>query len=102
MFRATSMQRILSGVQPSGVLHLGNYFGMMRPAIELQQQGEPYYFIANYHSMTSLFDAAQRRQVNTIRSSGIVSKPSSRARAWGARSAPVTMRRGLLTGPLPP
>jgi len=52
--------RILSGIQPSGALHLGNYFGMMRPAIELQEKGEAYYFIADYHSMTSLFDAAER------------------------------------------
>lgn len=57
--------RILSGIQPSGALHLGNYFGMMRPAIELQEQGEAYYFIANYHSMTSLFDATERRK-NTL------------------------------------
>lgn len=54
--------RILSGIQPSGTLHIGNYFGMMRPAIELQDKGEAYYFIANYHSMTSLFDAGQRRK----------------------------------------
>ena len=54
--------RILSGIQPSGSLHLGNYFGMMRPSIELQEQGEAYYFIADYHSMTSLTDAAARRQ----------------------------------------
>jgi tryptophanyl-tRNA synthetase len=54
--------RILSGIQPSGALHLGNYFGMMLPAIELQDKGEAFYFIANYHSMTSLFDPAQRRQ----------------------------------------
>lgn len=57
--------RILSGIQPSGALHLGNYFGMMKPAIELQDQGEAYYFIANYHSMTSLRDAAERRK-NTL------------------------------------
>src|SRR4026208_1911543 len=57
--------RILSGIQPSGALHLGNYFGMMRPAIELQEQGEAYYFIANYHSMTSLFDPEERRK-NTL------------------------------------
>jgi len=57
--------RILSGIQPSGTLHLGNYFGMMRPAIELQEKGEAFYFIADYHSMTSLFNAAQRRQ-NTL------------------------------------
>jgi tryptophanyl-tRNA synthetase len=57
--------RILSGIQPSGALHLGNYFGMMRPAIELQNKGETFYFIADYHSMTSLFDAKQRRK-NTL------------------------------------
>jgi len=54
--------RILSGIQPSGALHLGNYFGMMKPAIELQEQGEAYYFIADLHSMTSLFDAEERRR----------------------------------------
>ena len=57
--------RILSGIQPSGSLHLGNYFGMMHPAIELQEKGEAFYFIADYHSMTSLTDAAQRRK-NTL------------------------------------
>src|SRR3990172_8099999 len=54
--------RILSGIQPSGALHLGNYFGMMKPALELAQQHEAFYFIADYHSMTSLFDPAERRQ----------------------------------------
>src|SRR3974377_642648 len=57
--------RILSGIQPSGSLHLGNYFGMMKPAIELQEKGQAFYFIANYHSMTSLVDPAERRQ-NTL------------------------------------
>jgi len=57
--------RILSGIQPSGALHLGNYFGMMQPSIELQTQGEAFYFIADYHSMTSLFDAGERRK-NTL------------------------------------
>ncbi|MBI3851437.1 MAG: tryptophan--tRNA ligase [Verrucomicrobia bacterium] len=54
--------RILSGIQPSGALHLGNYFGMMKPAIELQDKGEAFYFIADYHSMTSLFDPKERRK----------------------------------------
>ena len=54
--------RVLTGIQPSGALHLGNYFGAMLPAIGLQEQGEAYYFIADYHSMTSLTDAAKRRQ----------------------------------------
>ena len=57
--------RILSGIQPSGALHVGNYFGMMKPSLELQDKGEALYFIANYHSMTSLFDAAERRR-NTL------------------------------------
>ena len=57
--------RILSGIQPSGALHLGNYFGMMLPAIELQAKGDAFYFIADYHSMTSLFDAEARRK-NTL------------------------------------
>src|SRR5436309_5962276 len=48
--------RILSGIQPSGVLHIGNYFGMMRPAIALQAEGEAFYFIADYHALTSLHD----------------------------------------------
>ncbi len=54
--------RILTGIQPSGALHLGNYFGAMLPAIQLQNEGEAFYFVANYHSMTSLTDAKLRRQ----------------------------------------
>ena len=55
------MPRILTGITPSGTLHIGNYFGAMRPAIELQAGGDAYYFIADYHSMTSLHDPAKRR-----------------------------------------
>jgi tryptophanyl-tRNA synthetase len=58
--------RILSGIQPSGVLHIGNYFGMMRPAIALQAEGEAFYFIADYHALTSLQNAAALRE-NTRR-----------------------------------
>ncbi len=50
------MKRILSGIKPTGSPHLGNYFGMMKPAIELQQQGEAFYFIADYHALTSVRD----------------------------------------------
>jgi tryptophanyl-tRNA synthetase len=49
--------RILSGIQPSGTLHLGNYFGMMKPAIELQDRGEALYFIADFHALTTVHDA---------------------------------------------
>ncbi len=48
--------RILSGIQPSGLLHIGNYFGMMKPAIALQDEGEALYFIADYHALTSVRD----------------------------------------------
>jgi len=54
--------RILSGIQPSGVLHIGNYFGMIQPAIALQAEGEAFYFIANYHALTSVRDAAVLRE----------------------------------------
>jgi len=54
--------RILSGIQPSGSLHIGNYFGMMRPAIELQAEGEPFYFIADYHALTSVRDPKALRE----------------------------------------
>jgi tryptophanyl-tRNA synthetase len=54
--------RILSGIQPSGVLHIGNYFGMMRPGIALQAQGEAFYFIADYHALTSLRDPKALRE----------------------------------------
>lgn len=57
--------RTLTGIQPSGTLHIGNFFGAMRPAIEAQSRGDCFYFIADYHSMTSLFDPEQRRK-NTI------------------------------------
>ncbi len=45
--------RVLSGIQPSGIPHIGNYFGMMCPAVELQEQGEAFLFIADYHSLTT-------------------------------------------------
>lgn len=54
--------RYLSGVQSNGRLHLGNYFGAIRNHIQLQDQGECLYFIANYHSLTTLQDAGQLRQ----------------------------------------
>ena len=54
--------RILSGIQPSGKLHLGNYFGMMKPALELQRQGDAYLFIADYHALTSVSDPETLRR----------------------------------------
>jgi tryptophanyl-tRNA synthetase len=56
------MKRILSGIKPTGKPHIGNYFGMMRPAIEWQEQGEAFYFIADYHALTSVFDPVKLRE----------------------------------------
>ncbi|MDP6111919.1 MAG: tryptophan--tRNA ligase [Planctomycetota bacterium] len=54
--------RILSGVQPSGKLHLGNYFGAIKQHIELQDEGKAFYFIADYHALTSVQDADLLRE----------------------------------------
>ncbi len=56
------MVRYLTGIQPSGALHIGNYFGALKPAVELQNQGEAFYFIADYHALTSLQDPAALRE----------------------------------------
>lgn len=57
--------RVLTGIQASGKLHLGNYFGAMKPMVELQEEHELFTFIANYHSLTSSKDASTLKQ-NTI------------------------------------
>src|SRR5207247_9597890 len=56
------IMRILSGIQPSGALHIGNYFGMMQPAVALQTEGEALYFIADYHALTSLREPEALRE----------------------------------------
>lgn len=53
--------RILSGIQPSGKLHLGNYFGALRQFVALQTQGEAIYFIADWHALTSVHNGAALR-----------------------------------------
>ena len=54
--------RILSGFQPSGTLHLGNYFGAMLPNLEFQKLGESYLFIADYHALTTSPDPEALRE----------------------------------------
>jgi tryptophanyl-tRNA synthetase len=55
--------RILSGVQPTGKLHLGNYFGAVRQHIALQDEAPSFYFIADYHALTTIHDPALLRQL---------------------------------------
>jgi tryptophanyl-tRNA synthetase len=56
-FTAGEIMRVLTGIQASGKLHIGNYFGAMKPMVELQEDNELFTFIANYHSLTSSSDA---------------------------------------------
>jgi tryptophanyl-tRNA synthetase len=53
---------ILTGIQPSGALHLGNYFGAMQPAIDMQDRFQAVYFIADYHALTSVTKADDLRR----------------------------------------
>src|SRR6187401_2150081 len=57
--------RVLSGIQPTGRFHWGNYFGAIRQYIDLQHGNEAYYFVANLHALTTIRDAAALRQ-NTL------------------------------------
>ena len=68
-------KRILSGVQPSGKLHLGNYFGAIKQHIALQDEGECFYFIADYHALTTLDDA--------VRADAEVAKEQTQAESGG-------------------
>jgi len=54
--------RVLSGIQPTGRFHWGNYFGAIRQYIDLQDEDEAYYFIANLHALTTVRDAEQLKQ----------------------------------------
>lgn len=53
--------RILTGIQPSGTPHIGNYFGAIRQAVELQKKGDPFLFIADYHALTTSPEPADLR-----------------------------------------
>jgi tryptophanyl-tRNA synthetase len=59
------MRRILAGIQPSGALHIGNYFGSIKQMREFQDSSDLFIFIANYHALTSLKDAKALKE-NTV------------------------------------
>ena len=75
------MKRILSGVQPSGKLHLGNYFGAIQQHIQRQEHGDCFYFIADYHALTSLKEAEEKEVGVAAKTKGLI-----------ARSAPQILR----------
>ena len=55
--------RVLSGIQPTGRFHWGNYFGAIRQYIDLQDEDESYYFIANLHALTTVRDPDELREL---------------------------------------
>ena len=55
--------RVLSGIQPTGRFHWGNYFGAIQQYIDLQDEDEAYYFIANLHALTTVRDPELLRQL---------------------------------------
>src|SRR5689334_11598589 len=54
--------RVLSGIKPTGTIHWGNYFGAIRQYIDLQDNEQAFYFIANLHALNQIRDAAKLRQ----------------------------------------
>jgi len=68
--------RILSGVQPSGKLHIGNYFGAIKQHIERQEKGDCFYFIADYHALTSLKEADEKELAAASRNKQLTPRPA--------------------------
>lgn len=58
----TQKKRLISGIQPSGKVHIGNYFGMMKQLVDLQDTYESFAFIPNYHSLTSLKESKEVKE----------------------------------------
>jgi tryptophanyl-tRNA synthetase len=64
--------RVLSGVQPSGALHIGNYYGAIRQFVELQEEHDCYYFLADLHALTTVHDAQRMRELVTDLAAGFL------------------------------
>ena len=64
--------RVLSGVQPSGKLHIGNYFGAIRQFVRLQEEHECFYFLADLHALTTVQDPARFRDLVTDLATGFL------------------------------
>src|SRR5205814_6363999 len=69
--------RILSGVQSSGKLHIGNYFGAIKQHIERQDSSDCFYFIADYHALTTLKEAEDKERGVAAKTKGMVPRPAA-------------------------
>src|SRR6516162_4760977 len=70
------MPRILSGVQSSGKLHIGNYFGAIKQHIERQDKGDCFYFIADYHALTSLKEVEKKEADAAAKNKNLTPRPA--------------------------
>ena len=77
--------RILSGVQPSGKLHLGNYFGAIKQHVERQDSGDCFYFIADYHALTSLREAEEKEIGVAAKNKSVTARPARQILAENVR-----------------
>jgi tryptophanyl-tRNA synthetase len=80
-----STPRILSGVQPSGKLHIGNYFGAIKQHIAMQEKGDAFYFIADYHALTTLRDAERTDRDLAAKNKSITPRPARQILAENVR-----------------
>ncbi|VTT97350.1 tryptophanyl-trna synthetase : Tryptophan--tRNA ligase OS=uncultured bacterium GN=trpS PE=3 SV=1: tRNA-synt_1b [Gemmataceae bacterium] len=71
-----SLPRILSGVQSSGKLHIGNYFGAIKQHIERQDKGDCFFFIADYHAMTTLKEAEEKEVAAAAKNKQLTPRPA--------------------------
>ena len=76
--------RVLSGIQPSGNLHLGNYFAMMKPMVEYQKSSQLYCFIVNYHALTSVREGKILRQGTLDAAMDFLAEEEPFERGWYA------------------
>jgi tryptophanyl-tRNA synthetase len=80
-----STPRILSGVQPSGKLHIGNYFGAIKQHIAMQEKGDAFYFIADYHALTTLRDAERTDRDLAAKHKTVTPRPARQILAENVR-----------------
>ena len=84
---ASASQRILSGVQSSGKLHIGNYFGAIKQHVERQSHGDCFYFIADYHALTTLKEAEEKEQAAATKTKGTLPRSARQILADNVRAA---------------
>ncbi|WP_439624405.1 tryptophan--tRNA ligase [Gemmata sp.] len=83
------LPRILSGVQSSGKLHIGNYFGAIKQHIERQDKGDCFFFIADYHAMTTLKEAEEKELAAAAKNKQLAPRPARQILADNVRDVAV-------------